>query len=199
MRQRGIISTLPGERPRRTCIRDTACQMFEANPERAAVGYSALERNDRRQFLRSGSPSQGRSEHSSDSSTTVSREDKSLRSDWSRVNGRERVEAMIENRQGASPHPHSSLRHLRHWWSMYRLFRLPVRQTSTANAFLRTYASRQTAPSLTEGEKYIFDKLTKELKPSELLVQDVSGQHAVCLLFCFILINVHCPPCGVLR
>jgi hypothetical protein len=62
---------------------------------------------------------------------------------------------------------------------MYRLLRLPIRRTSTANAFLRTYASQQTTPSLTEGERYIFDKLTKELEPSELLVQDVSGLHAV--------------------
>lgn len=61
---------------------------------------------------------------------------------------------------------------------MYRLLRLPVRQTPTANAFLRMYASRKTTPSLTEGERHIFDKLTKELEPSELLVQDVSGLHA---------------------
>ena len=61
---------------------------------------------------------------------------------------------------------------------MYRLLRLPVRRTPTANAFLRTYASRKTTPSLTEGERHIFDKLTKELEPSELLVQDVSGLHA---------------------
>ena len=97
---------------------------------------------------------------------------------------------MIENCQGASPHPRSSLRHLRHWWSMYRLLRLPVRQTSTANTFLRAYASRQTAPPLTEGEKYIFDKLTKELKPSELLVQDVSGRHAVLVACCFVLYSL---------
>ncbi|KAF9779992.1 bola-like protein [Thelephora terrestris] len=58
---------------------------------------------------------------------------------------------------------------------MYRLLRLPIRQTSATNGFLRSYASQPTAPSLTEGEKHIFDKLTKELKPSELLVQDVSG------------------------
>lgn len=62
---------------------------------------------------------------------------------------------------------------------MYRLLRLPVQQTSTTNAFLRTYVSQQATPSLTEGEKYIFDKLTKELEPSELLVQDVSGQNLV--------------------
>jgi len=67
---------------------------------------------------------------------------------------------------------------------MYRLLRLPIRQTPTANAFVRTYASRRTTPlpnepSLTEGERYIFDKLTKELEPSELLVQDVSGRHPV--------------------
>jgi len=62
---------------------------------------------------------------------------------------------------------------------MYCLLRLPIRRTSTANAFLRSYASRQTAPSLTEGERHIFDKLTKELEPSELLVQDVSGLRAV--------------------
>jgi hypothetical protein len=60
---------------------------------------------------------------------------------------------------------------------MFRLLRLPRRQTFAANAFSRTYASRQTVPSLTEGEKHIFDKLTKELEPSELLVQDVSGRH----------------------
>jgi len=64
---------------------------------------------------------------------------------------------------------------------MYRLLRLPIRQTFTTNAFLRTYASRQTTPSLTEGEQHIFDKLTKELEPSELLVQDVSGLHLVLL------------------
>ena len=67
---------------------------------------------------------------------------------------------------------------------MYRLLRLPIRQTSATSTFLRTYASRQTTPlpnepSLTEGERYIFDKLTKELEPSELLVQDVSGRHPV--------------------
>ena len=76
---------------------------------------------------------------------------------------------------------------------MYRLLRLPIRHTSTANAFLRTYASRQTTPlpnepSLSEGERYIFDKLTKELEPSELLVQDVSGRHPVPFL-CLILTN----------
>ena len=59
---------------------------------------------------------------------------------------------------------------------MYRLLRLPVRGTPTTNGFLRTYASRQAAPSLTEGEQHIFDKLTEELEPSELLVQDVSGK-----------------------
>jgi hypothetical protein len=67
---------------------------------------------------------------------------------------------------------------------MYRLLRLPIRQTSTTNVFLRTYASRQTTPlptnpPLTEGEQHIFNKLTKELEPSELLVQDVSGRHPV--------------------
>lgn len=61
---------------------------------------------------------------------------------------------------------------------MYRLLRLPARRSSTPNTFLRTYASRKTTPSLTEGERHIFDKLTKELEPSELLVQDVSGLHA---------------------
>ena len=60
---------------------------------------------------------------------------------------------------------------------MFRLLKLPLRQNFAANAFLRTYASRQPRPSLTEGEKYIFDKLTKELEPSELLVQDVSGRY----------------------
>lgn len=63
---------------------------------------------------------------------------------------------------------------------MFRLFRLPLRQTFATNGFLRTYASRKTTSSLTEGEKYIFDKLTKELEPSELLVQDVSGRHPSC-------------------
>jgi len=74
---------------------------------------------------------------------------------------------------------------------MFRLLRLPIRQTSTVNGFLRTYASQQTAPatnapSLTEGEQYIFDKLTKELEPSELLVQDVSGRYPVYFLCCFV-------------
>lgn len=38
-------------------------------------------------------------------------------------------------------------------------------------------APRHTAapPSLSEGEQYIHDKLAKELSPSELQVQDVSG------------------------
>ena len=81
---------------------------------------------------------------------------------------------------------------------MYRLLRLPIRQTSTANTFLRTYASRQTTPSLTEGEQHIFDKLTKELDPSELLVQDVSGLHPVPFspLACFMLIHARRGLCG---
>lgn len=66
-------------------------------------------------------------------------------------------------------------RHLHHRRPMYRLLRLPIGKAHTTNGFLRMYASRQTAPSLTEGEQHIFDKLTKELEPSELLVQDVSG------------------------
>lgn len=66
---------------------------------------------------------------------------------------------------------------------MYRLLGPAVGRTSTVNAFLRTYTSRQTVPSLTEGEKYIFDKLTKELAPSELLVQDVSGRCRAFFLF----------------
>jgi len=80
---------------------------------------------------------------------------------------------------------------------MFRLLRLPIRQTSTTNAFLRTYASQQATPlpnepSLTEGERYIFDKLTKELEPSELLVQDVSGPHLVhFLLFYFTFIDAY--------
>lgn len=105
------------------------------------------------------------------------------------TDGRE-VKRMIEI-EGASVHPRSPRRCLRHRRAMYRLLRLPVRQTSATNAFLRTYTSRQTAPlpdapSLTEGERYIFDKLTKELEPSELLVQDVSGRHSVFLLCCFV-------------
>ena len=84
---------------------------------------------------------------------------------------------------------------------MYRLLRLPIRQTSTTNAFLRTYASRQTTPLLTEGEQHLFDKLTKELDPSELLVQDVSGLHPRTFypLFRLTLINVHCDLCGTLN
>jgi len=81
---------------------------------------------------------------------------------------------------------------------MYRLLRLPVRRTSTANAFFRTYASQQTTPSLTEGEQHIFDKLTKELEPSELLVQDVSGLHAAPFsAICFVLINTCYGTCGI--
>lgn len=51
--------------------------------------------------------------------------------------------------------------------------------------------------SLTEGERYISDRLTKELKPSEPLVQDVSASvHVVSSLqFRFVLIDAFCGLC----
>lgn len=78
---------------------------------------------------------------------------------------------------------------------MFRLLRTPLRRTSVASTFSRTYTSRQTIPSLTEGEKYIFDKLTKELEPSELLVQDVSGRYLTTLPY----LPGHTHQCVLLR
>jgi len=81
---------------------------------------------------------------------------------------------------------------------MYRLLRLPIRTASTANVFLRTYASRQTTRSLTEGERYIFNKLTKELEPfdswsrtSQVCTPSLSPQLR------FVLINAYCGFCGL--
>ncbi len=48
-----------------------------------------------------------------------------------------------------------------------------------ATAFARWYAASQ-ANFATEGEKVIYDKLTEKFRPTELHVEDVSGEQTHC-------------------
>jgi hypothetical protein len=56
----------------------------------------------------------------------------------------------------------------------------PYRVLSSANlnvpALLRTYSTNSQAGQLTDGERNLYEKLTKHFKPSRLRVMDTSGK-----------------------